>query len=627
MAVDTIGRYELLRVLGRGAMGIVYAARDPIIDRQVALKTLRLDLDADQTAEFRERFLREARAAGRLNHPNIVSVHDVGEDPATGLAYIAMEFVEGRDLKQLLASGHRFRPSEAARIVAEVATALDYAHQMKVVHRDVKPANIILTRDGTAKITDFGVARLESSNLTVEGQFIGTPNFMSPEQITGRPVDGRSDLFSLGVVLFFLLTGQRPFTGESMHEVTLRIVQAQCPIPSTVDLTLPPAFNPILLRALEKSPEKRFQSGAELAAVLAAVARSLTERRPDDDARTAIHRPAGEPPKTAEAEPASPTTTPLQEAPRRLTLPPILRREVRTVWCVAIVGGLSLAVVGLLTTLHLLADDGPFPAPSAGAARAAHLAAAELQAARSELERDRPQQARQHLERVLDHSPGSPAARRMLAEADARMERLRSGEEARARAQALVATGRDDYRAGRFARAVESFEAALELDPGHELAASFLELARERRRAEARPRSGPQPQAPRTAPPPGAADEAGRTVAPAGTARITVTFNSPLNAGSIVITQDAEVLAQIPFDFTRKGALGIKRRGTGLVQRVIQTSSGEHRIGVELHDAERGVVGRAVLDRRFAAGSEWTLRIDQPSATAEPGFFLVATRR
>ena len=155
MSEKKIGRYEIEKSLGRGAMGVVYLARDPIIDRMVALKTLRVDLDAEFADEFRERFVREARAAGRLNHPGIVTVHDVGEDPETGLMYIAMEYVEGRDLKQILGSGHQFRPSEAARIAADVATALDYAHSLGVVHRDVKPANIILTSDGTPKITDF----------------------------------------------------------------------------------------------------------------------------------------------------------------------------------------------------------------------------------------------------------------------------------------------------------------------------------------------------------------------------------------------------------------------------------------------------------------------------------------
>jgi len=275
---ETIGRYRILQILGKGAMGVVYLAHDPVIDRRVALKTLRLDLDTDLSAEFRERFLREARAAGRLNHPGIVTVHDVGEEPETGTVFIAMEFIEGRNLKELLGEGWRPEVTEAARIVAAVADALDYAHRMGVVHRDIKPANIILAPDGTPRITDFGVARLESSNLTVEGQFIGTPNYMSPEQVSGGEVDGRTDIFSLGVVLFELLVGERPFAGNTIAEVTHKIVQQSPPIPSQVQATVPPALNPIVLKCLEKSPEARFSSASQLARALEAVARIGTQR-------------------------------------------------------------------------------------------------------------------------------------------------------------------------------------------------------------------------------------------------------------------------------------------------------------------------------------------------------------
>ena len=304
---ERIGRYEILETLGKGAMGVVYLARDSIIDRRVALKTLRLDIDPDFAEEFRERFFREARAAGRLSHTGIVTIHDVGECPDTGLAFIAMEYIKGQDLKQMLGADRRLHPAEAARIVAEVAMALDYAHNLGVVHRDIKPANIILTPNGSPKVMDFGVARLESSNLTVDGQFIGTPNFMSPEQITGNSVDGRSDLFSLGVVLFNLLTGTRPFPGNNMHEVTLKIAREASPIPSTVVPSLPAAFNPIVLKCLEKDPDRRFQSGAELADVLGALARALVPRSENDAGRTVITgtQPSGPQPASDSSRPFS----------------------------------------------------------------------------------------------------------------------------------------------------------------------------------------------------------------------------------------------------------------------------------------------------------------------------------
>jgi serine/threonine protein kinase len=247
MEPNRLGRYVIESVLGKGAMGVVYLARDPVIGRRVALKTLTIPSDVEEAEEFRKRFLREAQAAGMLNNPGIVTVHDAGVDDGTGLSFIAMEYIVGRSMREFLRSGHGFAYSEVSRIGAALAGALDYAHSKGVVHRDIKPANILFTTQGMVKITDFGVARLESSNLTATGQFIGTPNYMSPEQVAGGIVDGRSDLFSLGVVLFELLTGQRPFPGQSLTEVAYKIVHEPARIPSQVRPGLPSAFNPIVL--------------------------------------------------------------------------------------------------------------------------------------------------------------------------------------------------------------------------------------------------------------------------------------------------------------------------------------------------------------------------------------------
>jgi predicted Ser/Thr protein kinase len=263
------GRYEVVRELGKGAMGVVYLGRDPVIGRLVALKTIRVAVEDDNDLkEFRERFLREAQAAGILSHPNIVTVHDVGEDPETKTSFIAMEYVEGRNVKELLKEKASFTYLRIAEMLGQVAEALSYAHRRGIVHRDVKPANIIITPEGTVKITDFGIAKVEKSNLTSTGQFLGTPNYMSPEQVTGEAVDGRSDLFSLGVVLYELLTRKKPFLGDNLTSISYKIVHEAFTPPETYDAGVPSEFLSILKCALAKDPGQRYQRGSDFALAL-----------------------------------------------------------------------------------------------------------------------------------------------------------------------------------------------------------------------------------------------------------------------------------------------------------------------------------------------------------------------
>lgn len=266
---ERVGRYLVEGLLGRGSMGTVYLAHDPVVDRRIALKVLRPTLGGEISEAARQRFLREARAAGRLSHPNIVTVFDVGEDPETGRSFIAMDYVEGQTLQAVTAAGRRLTSAEATTLVAVLAGALDHAHRKGVVHRDVKPANVILAADGRAKLTDFGVARLDTSELTLEGALLGTPVYMSPEQISGRPVDGRSDLYSLGVILYELLTGSRPFVAQSLPELSLAVTQQPTPDPLTLRPGLPAPLAAVVLRCLAKRPDDRFQSGAELVEALA----------------------------------------------------------------------------------------------------------------------------------------------------------------------------------------------------------------------------------------------------------------------------------------------------------------------------------------------------------------------
>jgi len=271
----TLGRYEIVKELGRGAMGIVYLGKDPKIHRSVAIKTMRLDeVEGDEVADVKARFFREAESAGKLSHPNIVTIYDAGEEQ--DLAYFAMEVLDGVDLKDLCKKRNLLPVKRTLEIVTKVSEALDYAHSQNVVHRDIKPANIMVMPDGTVKVTDFGIARVTTSVKTQTGIVLGTPSYMSPEQLSGAKVDGRSDLFALGIVLFEMLTGERPFQGESV--ATLMYVIANQPHPSPFELRpdLPKTVGGVIDRALQKDATKRYQRGLEMAQDLRTVMQGLS---------------------------------------------------------------------------------------------------------------------------------------------------------------------------------------------------------------------------------------------------------------------------------------------------------------------------------------------------------------
>ena len=253
-----LGRYELLGELGRGAMGIVYRARDPIIDRVVALKTIDSGRSGEAAASFTERFFQEARSAGRLNHPNIVTIYDAGD--AGGQAYIAMEFLEGTGLREMLDEQAPLPIARAVEIAGQVARGLAYAHEHGVVHRDVKPANIIILRNRRPKITDFGIARLGEADV-LAGSRAGSPKYMSPEQIRGDgALDGRSDIFSLGAVLYEMLTGRQPFGGAEVVDIMRTVLQDTPQPPSAHNARVPPELDALVLRMLAKRPDERHPS-------------------------------------------------------------------------------------------------------------------------------------------------------------------------------------------------------------------------------------------------------------------------------------------------------------------------------------------------------------------------------
>ena len=254
-----LGKYDVVGVLGKGAMGVVYKAVDPHIERTVAIKTVRKDLiDSDLAEQFMGRFRNEARAAGRLHHPNIVGIYEYGEDDR--VAYIAMEYVDGTGLREFLNRRARFELPQIIAIMTQLLHALEFAHGRGVVHRDIKPANLILTAAGALKVADFGIARIDTSSLTMTGLVMGTPSYMSPEQCMGRPSDHRSDLFSAGVVFYELLTGRKPFEG-SVETIPYQICHAEPPAPSELSsLQLPPAIDALAATALGKDPDTRFQN-------------------------------------------------------------------------------------------------------------------------------------------------------------------------------------------------------------------------------------------------------------------------------------------------------------------------------------------------------------------------------
>lgn len=271
-----LGRYQVEKELGKGAMGVVYQGRDPKIGRVVAIKTMALsqEFEGDELNDARERFFREAETAGRLQHQNIVTIFDAGEEH--DLAYIAMEFLKGKDLVDRCKDGNLLPMPRVLSIVARVAEALAYAHRQNVVHRDIKPANIMYEVDSdTVKVTDFGIARITDSSKTKTGLVLGTPSFMSPEQIAGRKVDGRSDLYSLGVTLWQMLTGVLPFRGDSMAELMYKIANEDAPDLRIVRSDFPPALAQVVARSLGKKPELRYQDGDEFARDLRAVLATL----------------------------------------------------------------------------------------------------------------------------------------------------------------------------------------------------------------------------------------------------------------------------------------------------------------------------------------------------------------
>jgi len=262
-----LGRYEIVGELGKGAMGVVYCARDPLLDRTVAIKTINMELAQDEMKEYEARFYQEAKAAGGLNHPNIVIIYDIGK--SGNIAYMAMELLQGKELKTLMSKATALPVAYAVDVAAQIAEGLGYAHEHGIVHRDIKPANIMIVRGELVKITDFGIARMRSANVQTQvGIVLGSPRYMSPEQVAGKRAEPRSDTFSLGVIVYEMLTGRPPFNGEDVTSVMFQILNLMPPPPSAVNAEVPEMLDFIVAKALAKASADRYANASELAADL-----------------------------------------------------------------------------------------------------------------------------------------------------------------------------------------------------------------------------------------------------------------------------------------------------------------------------------------------------------------------
>jgi len=601
-----LARYEIVRELGKGAMGVVYLAKDPLIGRLVALKTIRTRAgDDDETREFQQRFVREAQAAGILNHPSIVTVHDIGQDEPTGTSFIAMEYVEGQNLKEILAQGRPLSFDEIGDIIAQVAEALDFAHAKGIVHRDVKPANIILVEGNRAKITDFGIAKIASgSNLTTTGQFLGTPNYMAPEQIRGAPVDGRTDIFSLGICLYECLTRRKPFGGDSLTSISYKIVHEPFLPLHEINPQIPDGFDDVVALSLAKDPAKRYQRGRDFASALRAVVRGerpvkhepmLEEptmiTRSDHGHIPTVEMPFPEASQSMEVENPRPkmNTNPHNTLPSAVTAaasavvppsPPPVARPIQMprprpaaivrktldgvrampLWRTpippaiffSIIGVLFLALVAIVFSIR--GKRAPIPTvDTAWEARIAKQKQLRIQGNQL-LRQGRATDAFSKFDQLAKLAPSSPYVAKMLS----RLTDMRQQEES-SKQQLVIAKQRFDegmvyFNNKQFPEAVKAFEDSFHINPNSDDAANYLKLAQQederQRQEQSRAKSATRLTQTTTTGTQPATTTRGRTstkqgavTQPSGPTQITTYINSPVADGYIMVKVGQETVA------------------------------------------------------------------------------------
>jgi serine/threonine protein kinase len=583
-----LGRYEVVRELGKGAMGIVYLAKDPLIGRLVALKTIRpaAHSDDDETREFQQRFIREAQAAGILNHPAIVTVHDIGQDEPSGMSFIAMEYVEGNNLKEVLQQGKAMSFEQIGDIVSQVADALDFAHAKGIVHRDVKPANIILLDGMRAKITDFGIAKIASggANLTSTGQFLGTPNYMAPEQIKGAPVDGRSDLFSLGICLYELLTRRKPFGGDSLTSISYKIVHEPFPPLHEINPQIPDGFEEIVAKCLAKDPARRYQRGKDLGNALRAVMRGeRPAAEPALSEETIITRDRGDrtptievpfPEAESEATPVPSTTRPVHQpaapapaASKPAQRPKSLRNTLTNVrthptWGRRIAAPIFLAitailVIGLLAVVVVLQRKQVPVTKVDTQAEAKRAKERQLRmAGNAAIKQGRVDDAYQRFAELLKVAPSSPAVSNLVVRLKSIRQQQEVGKQQTALAQQKLTEGIALYDKKDYAGAIPLLEEAFHMNPSSDDAANYLKLAQqeqskaEQARAEHRAQQTTKTASNRNATTspvnngrsPNGTDT-GRPPVNTSPAQLTTIFNSPLSDGYIQVKVGSQIVA------------------------------------------------------------------------------------
>jgi tRNA A-37 threonylcarbamoyl transferase component Bud32 len=579
-----IGRYEVMRELGRGAMGTVYLARDTALTRLVALKTFRApqQLDPEDSAVLRRRTLREAQRAGTLSHPNVITIYDVVEiEPGAESFYIVMEYVDGQGLDARMRARGPMSISEAAPLVAQIASALDHLHARGIVHRDVKPGNALVTEDGRVKITDFGIARSEDPSQTLDTEVYGTPYYMAPEQIQGQPVDGRSDVFSLGVVLYEMLTGKRPFPGSTVAQVTHRIVYGD-PEEAEVDgRPLPAALQQVLRGALARDPADRFASAGALATAVQDLAE--TSGALDLDATTAI--PRG---RWLARRPAVPGSLP------------------RTRMVIAVVAAVVVMLLGA-GLLYLRWQRGVGPPGDTAELQARQVSFVKLVSEGKQMLANGDPQSAAVLFQVAEGLGIDPAG----------AQKLRDQAQRQAGEQTATIDPRQQLAEGRYDQMVAAYRQLLETRAGREKAAGVLAdvqraLAESEHRAGPARRPQPRPTA-AVASAPAAAPPAPEPATTVDYGVLHVELQSQAPEGILTVWIDEKEVARYPFAFYERAGLFRKRPVPGSWAKDLTLPAGPHSFRVlVVRPGEAGRVSK--LAAPVVAGSWQTLAISLPAA-------------